>query len=284
MFKSIKIGRLAGFDIQINTSFLLLLGLVAILQGFWAGLTLAVVVFGSVLLHELGHAIVARKLRVPIAGIELHFFGGVAKMAGSPRSPRDEILIAVAGPAVSFALAGIGAMVSWLTPLPGAPLLAGVNLVLGVFNLIPALPMDGGRIFRAALSKKMGRLRATELAVRITHGLAVFLGVAAAWSGNWHLVAVAVVIWLMGSQERRVARYWHYEGEKPEVEVLGNDGHTRGWFTRHGQHAETPPRGGWRKETPPSRSEETNGKAPKASRRVYKSADGGWVVVERVRF
>ena len=284
MFKSIKIGRLAGFDIQVNTSFLILLGLVALLQGFWAGLTLAVVVFGSVLLHELGHAIVARRLQVPIAGIELHFFGGVAKMAGSPRSPRDEILIAVAGPAVSFALAGIGIVISWLTPLPGASLFAGVNLVLGVFNLIPALPMDGGRVFRAALSKKLGRLKATELAVRITHGLAILLGVAAAWSGNWHLVAVAVVIWLMGSQERRVARYWHYEGEKPEVEVLGRDGHSRGWFTRDGEHAEGPPPGGSSEETVSGRTGETNADAPKASRRVYKSGDGGWVVVERVRW
>ncbi len=274
LFRSLKIGRIAGFDIEVNTSFLILLGLVIMFQGIGAGLTIAVVVFGSVLLHELGHSIAARRRGVPIAGIELHFFGGVAKMTRNPRSPRDEIIIAAAGPAVSFALAGVGLIGAILFPFPTIRLFAGVNTVLGVFNLLPALPMDGGRIFRAALSKKLGRLRATQIAVKITHGAAVLLGLAAASTRNWHLVAVAIVIWMMGTREERIARYWHYDGEEPQIEVLGRNGDSQGWFDPNGR--------------PSNNSGPLHSKAPYSNgnheQRIYRTNDGTFVVVKKIQW
>jgi Zn-dependent protease len=290
--RSIKLGRLAGFDIELNITFLILLGLVVIFQGFAAGFALAVLVFGSVLLHELGHAVTARRLGVTISGIELHFFGGVAKMMGSPRSAKDEIKIAAAGPGVSFVLGGTALLLALFVPSRWVVTLAYVNLILGAFNLIPALPMDGGRIFRAALSNRLGRLKATEYAVKITHTVAVGIGALAAFTGMWHLVAIAVVLWVMGSHERRMARYWTYENEAPAVEVLGRDGESAGWFTEDGEPADEPAPG-YR----PRRSGQLTDmgafesgipKAPSGGggsphREVHRLPNGGWIVVERHR-
>ncbi|HWU85637.1 MAG TPA: site-2 protease family protein, partial [Kofleriaceae bacterium] len=106
MFKSWRLGTLFGFPIEINLSFLILLGLVlGWFGGFW-GVVFVSIAFASVVLHELGHALVARELGVHIAGIELGFLGGAAKMVNLPRTPRHELMIAAAGPAVSLMLAG----------------------------------------------------------------------------------------------------------------------------------------------------------------------------------
>jgi len=284
-FRSIRVGRLAGFDIEVNTSFLILLALVVIMQGFIAGLILALVVFGSVLLHELGHAVVARKLKVPIAGIELQFFGGVAKMAGTPRSARDEIKIAAAGPAVSFMLAGMGLLLLFLLPFEGLGLFAGVNLILGTFNLLPALPMDGGRIFRAILSKKMGRLKATEVAVKVTHGAAVLIGIGAAMTGNWHLVAIAIVIWMMGTRERQMARYWRYDGEAPEPDPISEAGATPGrWFVGRGMPMGNSRSQGEVNSTPFGIPNVEGSSSPYTTKNLHKTEDGGWVVVKKIQW
>jgi Zn-dependent protease len=309
--RSIKLGRLAGFDIELNVSFLILLLLVVVFQGLAAGLALAVLVFGSVVLHELGHAVTARKLGVPISGIELHFFGGVAKMMGAPRSARDEILIAAAGPAVSFALGLSAFVLATLAPLSWLSTLAAVNLILGGFNLLPALPMDGGRIFRAALSHKMGRLKATQLAVKVTYGAAIALGGLALFSGLWHLLAIAVVLWLMASQEKRTAGLWSYEDERPRVEVLQNDGRSAGWFTADGRPTANRPaasqqpgpfgRSGLRFGAPFGFGRKTVSRHPATAdpdadfephpsagpggsqRTVHRLPNGGWVVIEHRR-
>ena len=97
-----------GFPIRIHVSFLLLLGFVMLSMGGLAGLAVVLMLASSVVVHELGHALVARHLGVPVAGIGLHFFGGAAELKGLARRPGDEIAIAAAGPAVSFALAGLG--------------------------------------------------------------------------------------------------------------------------------------------------------------------------------
>src|SRR5688500_1793538 len=102
MQSGIYLGRLAGFPIRLGWSFLLLLGIVALTAGGLGGVFLVLLTFGSVILHELGHALVARHLGVRIAGIDLHFLGGAALMVDPPRSARDEIAIAAAGPAVSL--------------------------------------------------------------------------------------------------------------------------------------------------------------------------------------
>src|SRR6185295_7886400 len=108
MFKSWRLGRMFGFPVEINLSFLLLLAIVYVKFGGIPGVLVVGLAFGSVLLHELGHALVARQLGVQVSGIELSFFGGAAKMVQMPRVASHEIAIAAAGPAVSLMLAGVG--------------------------------------------------------------------------------------------------------------------------------------------------------------------------------
>jgi Zn-dependent protease len=206
MFRSYRIGSLLGFPIEVNLSFLFVLGLFTLWMGVVTGLVVALILFTSVLLHELGHALMARHLHVQIAGIELHFFGGAAKMTSQPRTANDEVAIAAAGPAVSFALGGLGFMVDALV---GSVIFQGfgwINIILGSFNLIPALPMDGGRILRALLTRKMTFLRATEVSVTMTRGFALLLGVYGLVILHFFLPLLAALLWLMGSAELRMAR------------------------------------------------------------------------------
>jgi Zn-dependent protease len=202
MFRSFSLGSVFGFPVRINLSFLLLLAIVSFTIGMPQGLILGLVVAASVLVHELGHALVARRRGVAIAGIELHFFGGAAQMVGMPRTPMDEIVIAAAGPAVSLALAalffGLGALTG-ATPLLQV---AAVNLGLGVFNLLPAFPSDGGRILRAWLAQRRGLVAATDVAVKVSRVVCVGLVVLAIATQSFMPVVVAGVLWLMGSAER----------------------------------------------------------------------------------
>jgi Zn-dependent protease len=206
MLSSFRLGTWFGFPIKANLSFLLLLGAVFIWMGGLAGVAVALVTAGSVLLHELGHAMTARRLGVPVAGIELHFFGGAAQILDLPRTPRDEMLIAGAGPAVSFALAGIGYGLATLTGASAWALFSLINVVLGAFNLLPAFPSDGGRILRAALVRGRGLVAATDLAVKVGRVVCLALAVVGLFSGSFQLVAVAVVLWTMGTRERLSAR------------------------------------------------------------------------------
>ena len=226
MLKSWRLGSVLGFPVELNPSFLLLLGLVLIAFGGVGGVALVLLVFGSVLLHELGHAVVARKLGVHIAGIELSFFGGAAKMENIPRSANDEIMIAAAGPAVSLMLGGAGLGLAMLTGVQFFALVGWINLVIAGFNLIPALPMDGGRILRAALSYKMDYVRATDIAVTIARVVTVGFVVLGLAYGIWTLVLLAPFLWMMSSAEQRMARYAadhfaDYGGRG--VEVLGRN-------------------------------------------------------------
>ncbi|HKE19347.1 MAG TPA: site-2 protease family protein [Kofleriaceae bacterium] len=227
--RSFRLGSLFGFPIHVNLTFLILLGVVGLTMGggsaLGAATAIAVVLlsFASVVLHELGHALVARHLGVNVSRIELHFFGGAAQMTDQPRSARDEIAIAAAGPAVSFALAGVSLVLAQLSGLGLFALLAWINLVLGAFNLVPALPMDGGRILRAVLSRRMGFLRATEASVQVARVFTVALGVYGLAAHHYYLALLAVLLWLMSSAELMGARRLRgYAGEPdlPEVEVL----------------------------------------------------------------
>jgi Zn-dependent protease len=186
-------------------SFLVLLGLVAVTGSGLGAVGLVLLTFGSVVLHELGHALVAQQRGVRIAAIDLHFLGGAAIMVDPPRSARDEIAIALAGPAVSFALAFAGLVLGSLTGIGIVQHLGWVNLALGAFNLLPALPMDGGRVLRAALSRRLGYGRATEAAVSVSRVLSVGLGLAGLASGSLSLVLIAFLVWSLGTAERRAA-------------------------------------------------------------------------------
>ena len=206
MFRSFRLGTLFGFPVHVNLTFLLLLAVVGLTMGGAVAIAVVLLAFASVLLHELGHALVARHLGVRIDRIELHFFGGAAQMTDHPRNAGDEIAIAAAGPAVSFALAGLSVLLAQVSGLGIFDLLARINLILGAFNLLPALPMDGGRILRALLSRRMGYARATETSVKVTRVAAIGLGVLGLVSLQLYLVLLAVLLWIMGSVEQRAAR------------------------------------------------------------------------------
>lgn len=205
MFKSWRIGKLLGFPIEINLSFLILLGLVFVAYGGLVGVMVVGLAFGSVLLHELGHAVVARRLHVNVSGIELSFLGGAAKMTNFPTTANTELKIAAAGPAVSLVLGGLGLGLGALFGSQLVSLVGWINLVIAGFNLIPALPMDGGRILRAALSKRMSYVRATDVSVIVARVVAVGF-VLWGLTGAYQLLLLAPFLWLMGTREKMLAR------------------------------------------------------------------------------
>jgi Zn-dependent protease len=212
-----KIGRVAGIDVYVHATFLVVFFL---FPGVFAGGSLAPLnvflilsVFGCVLLHELGHALAARRFGIETRDITLYPIGGVARLERLPRASGAELLIALAGPAVNFAIV---ALLVPLLVLEGAAFASSgesilglflqelliVNLGLGLFNLIPAFPMDGGRVLRAVLSGWLGRVQATSVAARVGQFLAVCFGVSAVlWTGNPIHVALAAFIYLAARAE-----------------------------------------------------------------------------------
>lgn len=259
MFKTWRLGRLLGFPIEVSASFLLLLGVVLLwLGGVW-GLVAVGLVFSSVLVHELGHAVVARRLGVPVSAIGLHFFGGAAQLAGLPRTARHEVAIAAAGPAVSLALAGLGLGLGHVLGSPVVALVGWVNLVLAIFNLIPALPMDGGRILRAVLTRRLDYVRATDAAVTVARVVAIGFAMIGIATGNLQLVVLAPLLWTMGSRERLLAR-----AMAPHV------GYDRGGYNDRG--AEVLPRRprGW------GFADDDRGPGPR--RVVIRTVGGRWII------
>jgi len=206
MFKQWRLGSMFGFPIEINLSFLMLLALVFLAFGGIAGVVIVCLAFASVLLHELGHALVARQLGVRVSGIELGFFGGAAKMVELPRTANHELAIAAAGPAVSLVLAGLGLGLGAVTHVPLIAWLGWTNLILALFNLIPALPMDGGRILRALLTRKMDFVRATDVAVKVARVAAIAFAVFGLVNGWYQLVFLAPFLWIMSTREQMLAR------------------------------------------------------------------------------
>ena len=206
MFKSWRLGSILGFPVELSPSFLILLAIVFVWMGGVAGLAVVALAFGSVLLHELGHAVVARRLGVQVSGIELNFFGGAAKMIALPKRANDEIMIAAAGPAVSLVLAGIGFGLGALAAAPVLTLIGWINLIIAGFNLIPALPMDGGRILRALLTRKMDFVAATDASVKVARFAAVGFALIGLFGGAFQLLLLAPILWLMGTQEKFLAR------------------------------------------------------------------------------
>jgi Zn-dependent protease len=209
MFSSWKIGRVAGIDLYLHPTLLLM---IVLFGTTLPGMLLVAAVFGCVLLHELGHALMARHLGIGTADITLYPIGGVARLRRMPRKPGAELLIALAGPAVNVAIAGAlglaltvagsvapGALPASVTRFAGS--LLAINLGLALFNLIPAFPMDGGRVLRALLGGWLGRLRATEIAARVGQALALLFGAYSLVSGAWlQVLLAAFVFWVAGRE------------------------------------------------------------------------------------
>ena len=226
-----KMGRVAGIDLYLHATFLLVFLFVPKLRtGGLDAVLLICAVFGCVLLHELGHALAARRFGIRTIDITLYMIGGVARLERMPRAPGAELVIALAGPAVNFAIAtAIGAFFfasalllgfSWgLESFLGELLV--VNLGLGLFNLIPAFPMDGGRVLRAALSTMVGRAQATRVASIVGQVLAVMFAIAAVrFTGDptIHIALAAFIFFAARNEEAQVL----YEERRRSVAQAAN--------------------------------------------------------------
>ena len=216
---SITIAKVAGSEIRIHLTFLILLAWIAIAEYASGGTAAAVdgvifiiAIFACVVLHELGHAIAARRYGISTPDITLLPIGGLARLSRIPEKPAEEIVIAIAGPLVNVVIAAVllligahfdlGTVVNIQKSAPGfLTRLAAVNIWLVLFNLIPAFPMDGGRVLRALLAFRMGRRRATDMAARIGQGLAFAFGFWGLMSGNVLLMFIAIFVYLAAAGE-----------------------------------------------------------------------------------
>lgn len=215
-----KLAHVAGIDISMHATFLLLIGWVAVrhyvdeqsLSAVVSGVAFVLALFLCVVLHEFGHALMARRFGIATRDITLLPIGGVARLERMPEKPVEEMWVALAGPAVNVAIAGLlyawlSATADWqpvtaLTETKGPFLerLMLVNVFLAGFNLLPAFPMDGGRVLRALLATRMEYTRATQRAASIGQAMAFgfgFLGL----MGNPFLLFIAFFVWIGAAQE-----------------------------------------------------------------------------------
>jgi Zn-dependent protease/predicted transcriptional regulator len=212
---SLKLGSVAGIGVYLHWTFVLLiswiflahLGAGETLRQAMAGVGFILALFGCVVLHEFGHALTAKRYGVVTRDITLLPIGGVARLERIPEKPLEEFLVAIAGPAVNAVIAAAIYGVLLLqgrTPelmnvhgMTGGflPQLMWVNVFIGTFNLLPAFPMDGGRILRASLASRMGRRRATAIAANIGQILAILLGIIGFFY-NPFLIFIAVFVYL----------------------------------------------------------------------------------------
>lgn len=218
MRNSLRLFRVFGISINIHISFLLLFII------FWpGGIRWAVVVagvFAFVTMHEICHSLVARAFGIRVREITLLPIGGVASMDSMPEKPYQEFLISIAGPLFNLAVVAIffypmryllGDEVLFARPLSAAtwPLAASylywINLMLALFNLLPAFPMDGGRVVRSILASRMGNLKATRIAALMGHVFAVIFVYLGITRGSIILVAIAIFIYLAASNEMEQA-------------------------------------------------------------------------------
>lgn len=229
MGNAFKIGRAFGIDIKVHWTFFLLVAFFGFLSYSQSQSVLAAVITGAlilalflcVLLHEYGHSITAQKLGIEIEDITLLPIGGVARMKAMPEKPWDEVKIALAGPLVNFILAPIFLVIALLLGgfSGGVPnlftgvtsvggffgYLAIINVVLAVFNLIPAFPMDGGRVLRGLLATRMGPVRATDISSTIGQVAAIGFFLLGLFT-NPLLALVAVFIFFGASGEAQMVR------------------------------------------------------------------------------
>jgi Zn-dependent protease len=231
MFRSIPLGRLAGIPLYIHPTFLLLPAWVLFAQGSTLAvalfsLALVLAIFGCVVLHELGHALMARHYGIGTRDITLYPIGGIARLERMSERPTEEIAIALAGPAVNLAIAlllapfglcglfilssagelSLGTGSALFIAVQFLTMLWASNIGLLVFNLIPCFPMDGGRVLRALLALKLGHLRATEVAANIALAFALLIGATSFLFNNPMTIVLAVFVALAGQAEVRALR------------------------------------------------------------------------------
>lgn len=224
---SVKIAKIAGIEVRVHLTFLLLLAWVGYLYhklggppAAAAGIVFVLLVFLCVVLHEFGHAMAARAFGIRTPDITLLPIGGVARLQRMPDEPWQELVVALAGPAVNVVIASVlFALLPAMGPEellaivadpvgPVLPKVAVVNVVLVVFNMIPAFPMDGGRVLRSLLAMVAGHARATMVAARVGQVLAFGFGILGLFSSppNPILILIAVFVYFGASQENAMAQ------------------------------------------------------------------------------
>ncbi len=237
MFRSYRVGTVYGIPLRLDVTFLLILPVFVWIIGSqvtdivplinqtfgvdlaageltgggreWViGAAASVGLFACVMLHELGHAAVALRYGYGVESITLWLLGGVAKPAELPRNWGHEFLIAVAGPAVNVAIVAVCALLLLVVPPLDVAVflllyLALLNITLAVFNMLPAFPLDGGRVLRALLARSRSYVTATRQAATVGKGMAVVLGLVGVFTLNFILAAVALFIYIAAASETR---------------------------------------------------------------------------------
>jgi len=238
---SVHIGRIFGIDFRIHATFFLLLlfVFVSVLNEHGPARALSATlficaVFVCVLIHEIGHSLIARRFGKGAKSITLLPIGGVAAMEEIPQRPGQEIAMSIIGPLINLAIAGVlyvlvgkwsGVGVPDLYPDSGRSFLAGligVNITLAIFNLIPAFPMDGGRVFRSILALKMDYVRATSVAVSVGQALAmvlIFFGV----FFNWWLTLIGLFLYMGAGSEKQQVVFRSFVHRLPVAEAMTID-------------------------------------------------------------
>jgi Zn-dependent protease/predicted transcriptional regulator len=237
-----RIGRIAGIDVFVHPTFLLLLIWVVItnylvhsdpMEAF-SGLFFIMSLFGIVVLHELGHALTARRFGIRTRDITLLPIGGVARLERIPEDPWQELVVALAGPAVNVVIAGViflGLMLGHgVTSMNEAfgpngdfiQKLLWVNVSLVVFNMVPAFPMDGGRVFRALLAMRIDYVRATQIAAVVGQGIAILFGLLGLLY-NPFLIFIAIFVWIAGANEAGLVQLRSALGGIPVKRVMITD-------------------------------------------------------------
>ena len=221
---SYKIAEVRGIGVYLHITFLLLLGVVGVWSLVDSGAVSAansvvflLALFGCVVLHEFGHALMAQRYGIPTRDITLLPIGGVARLERMPDDPKQELWVALAGPVVNVVIAAslfvLLTFTGWWTPISQFTLGEGsflqrlflVNVTLVLFNLLPAFPMDGGRVLRSILAMRMDYARATQIAAWAGQAMAVVFGLIGLVA-NPMLIFIAIFVWMGAQQEARAAK------------------------------------------------------------------------------
>jgi len=237
-----KIGRFAGIDVFVHATFVLLIGWVG--YNYWRqyqdwtrvfmGILFILALFLCVVLHEYGHALTARKYGIKTRDITLYPIGGVARLERLPDRPIEELWVALAGPAVNVVIAALLIaylfLTNGLTPITDMSFTQGsfverlvaINIYLVLFNLIPAFPMDGGRVLRALLALKLEYVQATQIAATIGQGIALLFGFIGLFTNSF-LIFIALFVWIGAGQEASMVQVRHSLGGIPITRAMQTD-------------------------------------------------------------
>jgi Zn-dependent protease/predicted transcriptional regulator len=234
-----KLARVAGIDVYAHATFVMLLVWIGVmhwldgrsLSAVAEGLGFVLALFGCVVLHEFGHALTAARYGIKTRDITLLPIGGVARLERMPEHPMHELFVALAGPAVNVVIALV--LFAWLRASGDLPSvgelsvargdflerLMVINGALAMFNMLPAFPMDGGRVLRALLAIRLPYTRATELAASIGQAMAILFGVAGLF-GNPFLIFIALFVWIGAGQEASMVQMKSALGGIPVRDVM----------------------------------------------------------------